>query len=57
LEAQQQTQPDKPFALTSEAHWHRANKTFTYTTMGLNPKTFFEVPRSQIGAISLSHHP
>jgi hypothetical protein len=48
--AQQQTQPNKQLATSSEeAQWQRASMSFTSTPLGFKSKTFFKVRGSQNG--------
>jgi hypothetical protein len=43
FEAQQQTQPDKPLAPSSQAHWPVRQQTFHLHTSGVWTQNLFEV--------------
>jgi hypothetical protein len=53
VEAQQQTQPDKPLAPPSQAHWQRSNRSFNCKPLGLKPKTFCDPRGLRRGLYSL----
>ncbi len=46
VEAQQQTQPDKPLPPSSQAHWQRVGKEFHLHSTEFELRTFFEVQGS-----------
>jgi hypothetical protein len=52
LEAQWQTQPDKPLAYPIQAHWQRGGRSFTCTPLDLNQRPFL---RSQGPTMGLKH--
>jgi len=50
-------QTHKFLASPSQAQWQRAGRTFTCTPLGLEPRPFLEVPRSQRGGYTTKPSP